>query len=238
MPLLDHFHAPVSLTHEWEAFHARWAVALTDALNEMLPADRYLAEPLVTVGTRIEADVAELERPARAGVDGNGETGGVAVQTWSPPAVTRMVPITFPGAIEAQVFQISGGKQLVGVIELVSPANKDRAEHRRACAVKTAAYLHRGIGVIVVDIVTSRRGRMHNEVLDLIGQENTADLADIYTVAYRPVHREEANQLDIWERSLALGEPMPVLPLALRGADCVPVDLEATYTEARRRLHL
>ena len=35
---------------------------------------------------------------------------------------------------------------------------------------------------------------------------------------------------------LALGQPLPLLPLALRGAFFVPVDLEATYTEARQRM--
>ena len=35
MPLLDHFHPPLSLTHSWESFHARWAVALApDAIVE------------------------------------------------------------------------------------------------------------------------------------------------------------------------------------------------------------
>jgi hypothetical protein len=33
--------------------------------------------------------------------------------------------------------------------------------------------------------------------------------------------------------SLAVGHPLPLLPLALRGAFFVPVDLEATYMSAR-----
>jgi hypothetical protein len=36
----------------------------------------------------------------------------------------------------------------------VSPANKDRDETRRAFIAKCAAYLQRGIGLIVVDIRT------------------------------------------------------------------------------------
>jgi len=35
-----------------------------------------------------------------------------------------------------------------------------------------------------------------------------------------------------------LMQPLPVLPLALRGEFFVPVDLEATYTEVRQRSRL
>jgi hypothetical protein len=35
-----------------------------------------------------------------------------------------------------------------------------------------------------------------------------------------------------------VGEPLPLLPLALRNAMTLPVDLEETYEEARRRNRL
>jgi hypothetical protein len=34
----------------------------------------------------------------------------------------------------------------------------------------------------------------------------------------------------MWPIPLAIGRPLPVMPLALRGVATVPVDLEATYT--------
>ncbi len=34
---------------------------------------------------------------------------------------------------------------------------------------------------------------------------------------------------------LAVGQPLPTLPLALRGVGCVPLALDASYTEARQR---
>jgi hypothetical protein len=81
---------------------------------------------------------------------------------------------------------------------------------------------------------------LHNEVLDLLGQAAVALPADVdlYAVAYRPARRGESNQLDLWPVPLAAGQPLPLLPLALRGAFSVPVDLEAAYTEARRRCRL
>ena len=57
MPLLDHFHPPLFGRRHWEAFHGRWAAAMSDALNEVLPSD-YFAEFQTTLGSQIEVDVA------------------------------------------------------------------------------------------------------------------------------------------------------------------------------------
>jgi len=242
MPLLDHFHTPIYPRHDWESFHARWAVALSDMLNGLLP-QRYLAEVQIHIGRQVEADVAEFElTPSIYGQEGNGSQGGVAVQvqTWAPPAAAQTVEIVFPDDIEVQVFDLRESKRLVGVIELISPGNKDRPEARRTFAAKCVAYLQRGIGLVVVDIVTIRGGNLHRGVLDLLGQEDTVLPADaaLYAAAYRPAHRDDKNQLDLWPSALALGQPLPLLPLALRGAFFVPVDLEATYSEARQRCRL
>jgi hypothetical protein len=133
------------------------------------------------------------------------------------------------------------GKTLVGVIELVSPANKDRPDHRRAFAVNCLSYLHRGIGVLVADIVSERHSNLHHELLTLLGETSPADLPKgsfLYAVAYRPSRREESNLLDLWPEPLVLGPGLPVLPLALKGLSCVPVDLEETYTGARERCRI
>lgn len=237
MPLVDHFHPPISRTHRWESFHSRWANTLADLLMEQLPDPRYLVEVQVTVGSRIEADVLEW-RLEDGESQGNGVAGGVAVQAYTAPAAIRSLAFTFPDDVEVQIHDCREGKTLVAVIELVSPANKDRAEHRRAFAAKCLTYLHRGIGVVVADIVTERRANLHNELLAMLGEANEPSFpaeTHLYAVAYRPSRRGEQNLLDLWPESLALDRPLPVLPLALRGGPCIPVDLEAAYTDARRR---
>jgi len=62
--------------------------------------------------------------------------------------------------------------------------------------------------------------------------------ASLYAVAYRPARREDRNEIDVWPVVLALGETLPLLPLALRGTGFVPVDLEACYTDARQRCRI
>ena len=60
----------------------------------------------------------------------------------------------------------------------------------------------------------------------------------LVALAYRPVHRSDQDQIDTWAVPLELGGTLPVLPLSLRGAEVVPLDLEATYTETRQRCRL
>ena len=143
--------------------------------------------------------------------------------------------------MEVLVLSMATGATLVGAIELVSPGNKDRREARQAFAAKCMVYLSRGIGLLMVDIVTNRRANLHNELMAALGQSGRFLLepsAATYAAAYRPSRQPTGDQIELWPTPLALGESLPVLPLALRNAGLVPVDLEETYTEACHRSRL
>jgi hypothetical protein len=238
MPLLDHFHPPLQGRRHWEGFHGQWAAVMSDTLNRVLP-EEFFAEFQVTLGTRVEVDVAtfnETDRPAAPPPDGTATA--VQTQAWAPPAPVAVLPALFPDDFEVHVFSSMAGPTLVAAIELVSPRNKDRDEARRAFAAKCAAYVQRGIGLIVVDIVTLRHANLHDELMTLLGHGNGTVFpapTPLYATAYRPAHREERNEIDLWREPLAVGQPLPTLPLAVRGLGCLPIDLEATYTEARQR---
>ena len=235
MPLLDHFAPDADLELNWESFHSTWANTIRNALRQQLPK-RFVALVNVHLGTFVAADVAEFERSiAESEQTGNGG-GGVALQTWSPPAAQVTLPAVFPDDLEVRVFDTRGGAQLVAVIELVSPSNKDRETTRRAFAAKSAAYLQRGLGLIVVDVVTGTRFNLHNEMVRLMDLDKRFELPEADTlcaVAYRPTSRNGENQIETWPVPLTIGGSLPILPLALRGAMTIPVDLEATYSQAR-----
>jgi hypothetical protein len=140
-----------------------------------------------------------------------------------------------------QVFATATGATLVGAIELVSPGNKDRPETRGAFAAKCVAYLTRGIGLVVVDIVTSRLANLHNDVVALLGGGAAFAMtpaATTYAVAYRPSRQPTGDQIELWPHALPLGQALPTLPLALRNSGVIPIDLEETYSEARQRSRL
>jgi hypothetical protein len=213
---------------------------MADVLNEQLLPEGFFAEEHAHLGPRVEIDLATFADPLPTG-EANGATATAPVRTWTAPPAAFVLPAAFPDRFEVLVFDSEAGATLVAAIELVSPANKDRAAHRRAFAIKCASYLCQGVSLIVVDIVTSRRANLHNEMIGLLdhGEAFTQPAeVGLYAVAYRPLVRGGAEQIDVWPAALAVGETLPVLPLAINAEICLPLDLEATYTAARQRRRL
>ncbi len=150
------------------------------------------------------------------------------------------MPMVFPDSIETLVYSSEAGPRLVAAVELVSPANKDRPETRRAFAAKCATYLQDGVGMIVVDIVTDRRANPHNALVEMMGVGPAYLLPDgeLYAAAYRPVRQPNVERIDVWSETLVVGRSLPILPLSLDKLICLPLDLETPYDEACRRLRI
>src|SRR4051794_6199416 len=125
MPLLDHFHPPVSERRSWEGFHGLWAAALVEKLNRDVLAEEYYADMQVHVGSPVEVDVASLKE-AREAADNSGTSMAavLAAPVWKPPVTNLVLPTVFPDDIEVQVLATTTGATLVAAIELVSPGNK------------------------------------------------------------------------------------------------------------------
>jgi hypothetical protein len=249
MPLLDHFHPPLLGERHWASLHAVWAGVLLESLNLKLLPPGYFAEIQVHVGSRIEVDVGTFDRDYASREELRSDdpsSSSVATlpappKVWTPPAVDLTFPSVFPDVFEVLVINGGGGMQLVGAVEFVSPANKDRPESRRAFAAKCASYLHAGVGLAVIDIVTDRRANLHNELIELLelGEKyRMGGDSPVYATAYRPFRRGSEEAVDTWLFKLAVGEAMPTLPLALLAGPCIPLELEATYAEVRRRARL
>src|SRR5437899_1625370 len=71
---------------------------------------------------------------------------------------------------EVQVFDEKRHCRLVAAVEIVSPANKDRPEHRQAFVSKCAGLLREQVSIVIVDVVTTRTQNLYEELLELIGQ--------------------------------------------------------------------
>ena len=210
MTLRDHFTPPLSATRPWEGFHSTWSTMIAQGLNLLLPPD-YVAIPQTSRGPIVEIDVATLERAGATARD----------------------------LFEVRVIDQRDGPRLVGAIELISPANKDRPAARQAFAGKCAGYLRLGVGLIVVDVVTTRHHDLHQQLLDLLELEAPqADEVDpLYAVAYR-TQQQEATRLSIWPCRLRVGSALPTLPLWLSPDLVVPVDLAASYRAACELLRI
>jgi hypothetical protein len=69
----------------------------------------------------------------------------------------------------------------------------------------------------------------HRELLVGVGASDPGPGPSLSGSAYRPVERKGTAAVDVWREPLAVGQPLPTLPLWLRGGLCLPVELEATY---------
>ena len=142
---------------------------------------------------------------------------------------------------EVRVYDARRGRRLVAAVEIVSPANKDRPEHRRAFVARCAVLLQQLVSVTILDLVTTRNFNLYRELLELIGQTDASlgpEPPPLYAVACRTTKRGDAWLLETWAHALALGQPLPTLPLWLADNLAVPLELEACYEETCRVLRI
>jgi hypothetical protein len=220
---------------------------IVQSLGPRLPR-RYFAEPRVQLGKSAEIDIGTFAEQESAlsepdfGPNG-GADGGVATAVWSPARPTLAVITDLPAesVYEVCVFDEERQSRLVAVVEIVSPANKDRPEHRWAFVAKCAALLQERVSVTIVDLVTTRHFNMYQDLLELIGQTDPAlgsEPSSLYAVACRGTKKDRAWLLETWLHPLVIGQPLPTLPLWLADNLAVPLELEASYEETCRILRI
>lgn len=238
MPLLDWDAVTRTRRRTWQGFHSAWATCITFQLNAQPLPRRYHAEPTTHAGMHVESDILTIEEDLAELTNGsNGQEGGVATAVYAPPQPPLVAQVDFGGldVYEVRVYDDEASQALAAVLELVSPANKDRPASREAFATKCAAYLQQGVAVAVIDIVTERRENLHEALMDRLGlgeEQAAAVQTDLYAVSYRTAGVGTKLRLEAWPFALAVGAPLPTLPLWLSPVLAVPVHLEASYAAA------
>ena len=238
MPLRDHFRPPLDNAHSWEGFHGGWPMVIVQQLRKQLPAG-YVAEPRVHSGSQVEIDIAtfhEDDPPSRPTTDEGDGGVAVAVAVWFPPRPSVAVETSLSDydEYEVRIYDAKRGRHLVAAIEIVSPANKDRPEHRNVFIAKCAALLQKGVAVSIVDLVTVRHFNLYAELLMSIGHSDPtlgAEAPHLYAASCRWVRRGKRTILEAWSNVLAVGRQLPTLPLWLTEELVVPLDLEKSYEQ-------
>jgi uncharacterized protein DUF4058 len=236
MPLRDHFRPPLENIVSWEALHGQWPAVIVQHLRKQLPTG-FVAEPRVHSGSPFEIDVSTFEKDDAPPIHGMSEANGAGTAVWAPAAANLAIETEVPDfdEYEVQIFDAKRGRILVAAIEIVSPANKDRPEHRNAFVAKCAALLRKGVAVSIVDLVTVRQFNLHDEVLSFLGHSEpmSGDPAPhTYATSCRFVKKGKKTMLEAWSHILAVGQPLPTLPLWLRSELVIPLDLEQSYEQA------
>ncbi len=245
MPLRDHFRPPVSNRSSWEGFHGQWPGAIVQKLVDRLP-ESYVAEPRVHLGDYYEIDVCTFAQHADDEprvLSDHESNGGVTTATQAPPLPTLSVDVEFPEqyAYEVLVFDLERDRQLVAAVEIVSPANKDPPGSRQLFVTKCFNLLRKDVCVGIIDLVTIRYFNLYVELLALLKKSDPAFAPKpppIYAATCRKRQQGHGTKLDIWSHPLAVGQPLPTLPLWLSETLTVTLDLEASYEETCRVLRV
>ena len=244
MPLRDHFRPPIWTKASWEGLHGMWPATIVQRLSKTLPAG-FTAEPRVHLGAFFEIDVCAYEekQAEEGGFNTDVDSGGLATATYAPPQPTLTVDTDLAEQYEyeVKVYDQSRGRVLVAAVELVSPANKDRPENRRAFVTKCAALLQQDVCVSIVDLVTTRNSNLYLDLLALLDRSDSTFAANppsIYAVTCRGRRVGHRSRLETWAYPLAVDQPLPTLPLWLSEDRAVSLELEASYEETCRALRI
>jgi hypothetical protein len=233
MPVNDWTRVEAGIFHD---FHTVWIGALRTALNEgLLPqgyyalAEQHTGRPITDVLTlhASSASMPPLPLPPA--------TGGTVVAE-APPRVRRKQTVELAALARRRSLAIRhvSGHRLVALVEIVSPANKDRARYVEDFAAKVVSALDAGVHLLLVDLFPpgphDPHG-MHGVILQRLEQSD--ELYDL--PADEPLTLAgyaTGPQVDVYLEHLAVGASLPDMPLFLRPDRYVNVPLESTYQAA------
>jgi hypothetical protein len=233
MPVADHFSPKIRAISRFHSFHNAWATHIAVDLNALLPSN-FIAEPNAQIGSLIEIDVQATELLT--------EGENQLISQYQVPPATASLPASFPDETEIYIVDLDAARQTVGVIEIVSPANKDRPQHRDTFIAKCLNLISQGISLILVDIVTARLFNFHNELMWRLeskdGQIPETEETPLYCSAYRYTFNQDDPCVECWAHPLSVGSDLPELPLFIRSEIAVPVRLEQTYMETCQKFKI
>jgi len=225
------------LIHDWtrvdaglfHAFHQGWISALSCALNTGGLPPEYFA--LIEQATRHPLlDFLDLSLPA-GHIEPIGKAAqGFAVAAVPPRArlVRRAEDWTYVRKADRITVRDQYGK-VVAVVEIASPGNKSSNNELRTFVEKTSNLIAQGVHLLVIDLFPpSKRDPqgIHKAIWDEYVEEYFELPADqrltlaAYDARPPPVAYVEP---------VAVGQPLPNMPLFLRPEFYVPAPLEDTY---------
>jgi hypothetical protein len=217
---------------DWGGFHFTWAVKVVDHLNGPLLPHDFVSFPICSRGVRAETDSGD--RPSG----------------YVPPAASLTGTVRCGGGDLFEVQVRKYRRTVVAAVVLASDTNKNSEQARREFAVRCASYLQDGVSVVVVDVIDDYAADLHGELCDLLDVPPAfrwKSPTGLSAVCYRTVQgRVKPDlavgngevRLDVWTHPLAVGEPLPTVPLWLAADLAVPLELDLTYAAACRSLRL
>lgn len=232
MPIHDWTCVEAGIFHH---FHQLWSGHLSEALNAgLLPAGYYAMVEQRT--NEIVPDVLALHAPVDKLSSGNGK-GPVAVLDTPPKVSHKYVGILRQPKKHAQrqvAIRHVSHHRVVALIEIVSPANKDRVATVRDFATKARGALELGVNLLIVDLFPPGKHDahgMHGAIWMIPKRDREIPPADKPTCLMSYVAKMPPEAYLEW---IGVGAVLPEMPLFLDAKHYVNVPLEPTYQTAYR----
>jgi Protein of unknown function (DUF4058) len=222
MPIHDWTRVNSGLFHE---FHQSWSVRIKDSLNGQLPKG-YCA----LVEQRVdgpEPDVIAVETKLKKHPKAGGTTVLEPPQTKLISRIPTDAELYSRKANRIAIHHSLG--DVVAIIEIVSPGNKDTRHAIRNFAEKSAAFLRAGVHVLVIDLFPpSKRDPqgIHKVIADEFHEEifESPEGKPLTLVSY-----QAGEELTAYIEPVAVGDAMPDMPLYIARDWYLHVPIESTY---------
>jgi len=235
MPVQDWRLVPAGIFH---AFHVDWIPEIQKVLNSGLLPQGYYALPEQHTGHSI-ADVLTLHAstPPLEPFPLPPATGGTVLAE-APPKVRRKQTIepNLRSRRRSLAIRHVSGHRLIALLEILSPANKDRSQSVEEFADKVESALQVGVHVVLVDLFPPGAHDPHG-MHDVIQQrlnpfEETYELPANEPLSLASYVAEPF--IKVYLEHVAVSSVLPEMPLFLRPDRYINLPLEATYQEAYR----
>jgi hypothetical protein len=242
MPLRDHFRSPLADVRSWDELHGGWPMMIVQELIKVLP-EPYFAAPGVHLGTLYEVDIGTYRRPLEEASDLDFAKGAAAVAAYAPPKPTLTLEPFLPNqdVYEVRIYDSRRNRHLVAAIEIVSPSNKDRPENRATFVAKAATLLKSNICVSIVDVASTFDFSLYAVLMEFLNGVDPAlgsEPPPMYAATLRMRYEDRRRMMDNWYHPLAIGQPLPTLPIWLTETNAISLDLESSYQETCRALRI
>lgn len=231
--------------HDWRRvsagtfhhFHSSWITHLAESLNGGLLPNEYFALAEQHAGD-VVPDVLTLQHRDAPRADFGDDSGAIAVAVRPPKVRHRVIA---PEATEYRrrrrtlAIRHSQGHRLVALIEIVSPANKDRPRSVKQFVDKVYSALTNDCHVLVVDLFPPGPHdpeRLHGAITFEVGCQDEEQLPSEQPLTLSSFVAEPI--VTGYVETLAVGDPLPEMPLFLTPDEYINVPLATTYDQAYR----
>lgn len=239
MPVHDWSRVSAGIFHD---FHVAWVTHLKEALNNgVLPAEYYALAEQVTGPVGPDVLTLSIDRP-NGSAPPNGAsspTAGAPVSALpdAPPQVRFRVEAGQGASLLRRrrvVIRHTSGDEVIAMIEVVSPGNKNNENGLRTFVRKASEILASGVHLLILDLIPpgprDPQG-VHGAIWADLGEPPYEPPADkpLTLVGYRATPPPLA-----FIEPVAVGDALTDMPLFIDPESYVNVPVEATYTAAYR----